>query len=283
MVVALLARVLAPALALLLPALLLLALFPPPGAAAPSPGPALTITVQGTITSDEATGLVVGEGGVRLSDGTTEAEGARIVLDRARGRAQLTGSPARVRSPEGTLSARQVEAYFTAARLTRIVARGAAALGLRRGTVRAETITLVPGGEALTASGGVRVTSPPDLVATGSALTYARGSGRLVLEGPVRLATAQGVVTGARLEGREGVEEATLSGGVVAQFSGITARGQVLHLRARDRVAVLAGDVYVRQGTRELWSPRVTIHYGERRVVADGPTRLRLGGEAPEP
>jgi lipopolysaccharide export system protein LptA len=242
-------------------------------AAVPAGAASLTITAS-RMRSDAATGVVVAEGEVQISDGTTVAVGRRLVLDTRRRTAVLTA--AKVRGPHGVLEALEITLRFTPTRVTHVAARGKATLELRRGVLSADEIGISLEEERLTATGHVQVFTPPDVLATGSHLTYNRRTGRVALAGPVRVQTGQGVVTGQRLEGAEGLQEARLWGDVRVIVQDITARADAATLIAPAQKVILTGAVRITQRGQTLEGSRVTIFYGARRVIAEGPTRLRF-------
>jgi len=245
-----------------------LALAPFPAWAAP-----LTITAA-RMHSDSASGVVVAEGGVRISDGATVAVGRRLVLDTRRQRAILIQGT--VRGREGVLEGLEITLRFTPTRLKEVTARGEASIETRRGVLFAHEITIVLTEDRLTATGGVRVFAPPDMLATGSGLTYNRRTGRVTLAGPVTVQTGQGKVTGQRLEGVEGLQQARVSGDVRAIFRDITARADAATFDALAQKVILTGAVRVQQDGRTLEGTRVTIFYTTGQIIVEGPMRLRF-------
>ncbi|MBI3976533.1 MAG: hypothetical protein HY334_09095 [Armatimonadetes bacterium] len=250
--------------------------------AAPAWGAVLTITAS-TLSADASTGIAVAEGAVRLTDSVTVATGRRLVLDTRRRTATLTAAV--VRTPEGTLEGETITVRYIRTRVTEAEARGAASLAMRRGTLAAEEILLLLTEERLTAAAGVRLTAPPDIVATGSRLDYHRRTGEVTMAGPVRLQTAQGTITGQRLTGQVDLQRARLSGQVAARYGAISATADAAALDVAAKTVMLTGGVRFRQGARLLLASKVTIYYATGRVVAEGTTRLQIPGEpaAPRP
>lgn len=246
-----------------------------------TPVPALSAGVEisaARVEGDGNTGLLVARGNVRISDGLTVLVGERLVADLRAKRAVLTDG--RVHTRDELLEASRIEVTFTASRITRIVARGNASLQMRRGILFARTVEIQLVEGHLAASGDVRVFTPPDVVAFGSRLTYNRATGRLLLEGPVRVQTGQGVVRGAALEGSVGLQEITVRGDVRIEYLEVTGRAETVRVFGREQKAVLVGGVFVQRGREALWADRVTIFYGTRRVVAEGVRRLVIEEEA---
>lgn len=202
--------------------------------------------------ADDATGVAVAEGEVRISDGTTTALGQRLVLDTRKGTAVLT--PGTVRSAQGVLRAREITLRLTSTRLTEAAARGEARIETRRGELSADEITLAPPHDRMTASGHVRLRAPPDVLATGSRLTYDGRSKVVTLIGPARIETRD-----------------------------IAARADQATLLVPAQKVILTGAVRVTQRGQTLEGTVVTIFYGARRIIAEGPTRLRFEESAPVP
>lgn len=246
-------------------------------AQAPALGARVEISAN-RVEGDGSTGLLVAQENVQISDGLTVLTGARLVADLRTRRAVLTDG--RVRSRDWLLEASRIDIAFTPSRIARILARGNASLQMQSGVLFARTVEVRPQTGHLTASGEVRVFTPPDVVAFGSRLTYDRATGRLVLEGPVRLQTGQGAVRGAFLEALEGSQEITVRGGVRVDYLDVTGRAGIARVFGREQKAVLEGDVVVRRGREVLWADRVTIFYVARRVVAEGVRRLVIEEDA---
>jgi lipopolysaccharide assembly outer membrane protein LptD (OstA) len=251
----------------------LAALAPPPAEAAQ------VVLTANQLTVDAQTGVLEASGSVRISDGRTVATGSRLTLNSKSNTATLLDG--QVKDPRGLLKGRSVTVYFTRSRVTRALARGNASLAIADRSLTAGEVDLRLTDNQVRATGAVRYTMPPDIVVAGSNLIYDRAAGTLRLEGPVRVQTVEGTLTGRQLEATETLQQATVRGDVQASFAGITARAETAALQAKEAKVVLTGDVRVRQGSREMHSPRVTIFYRSRRVVAEGPTRLRIedGGE----
>jgi lipopolysaccharide export system protein LptA len=239
----------------------------------PVPAVGAGVEISATrVEGDGNTGVLVARGNVRISDGLTFLVGAQLVADLRARRAVLTGG--RVHSRDGLLEASRIELTFTAFRITRILARQNASLQARGAVLFAQMVEVRPQEGRLAASGDVRVFTPPDVVAFGSRLTYDRATGRLLLEGPVRVQTGQGAVRGTSLEALEGLEEITVRGGVRIDYLDVRGRAETARVLARAQKAVLVGDVFVQRDREALWADRVTIFYSTRRVVAEGVRRM---------
>jgi len=240
-------------------------------AAAVSAG-AAAVTITAVQVTTEASGVVIATGRVRITDGTTVAEAQRAVLDPRRRVAVLT--PGTVRGPQGTLTAQRITVHYTATRLTEMVARGAAALTSGETRIRADEIVARAATDQVTATGRVRATLPHAVTAEGTALTYSRGSGRVVLRGPVLVRHPEGTATARQAETEVKGDQVRLAGDVQMRVRDIRARADAATLIVPARRAVLTGHVRVEQAGRVLWGDRVTVDYVSGRVVAEGTLRL---------
>ncbi|MGH2452963.1 MAG: LptA/OstA family protein [bacterium] len=250
--------------------------------AGPAWGAVLTFTAS-SLVGDATTGVAVAEGGVRFTDGVIVATGGRLVLDTRRRTATLATGV--VRSPDGTLTAQTISARYLGTRVSEVTASGAPSLAMPRGRMSAAEIVLLVAEERLTASGGVRLRAPPDLVATGSRLEYGRRTGEVTMAGPVTLKTARGTIAGTRLTGQADLQRARLTGPVTARFGAINAAADEAALDVPAKTVTLSGTVRIRQGGRLLQASKVTIYYVSGRLVAEGTTHLEIPGEpgAPRP
>lgn len=248
--------------------------------AGPAWGAAITLTAT-TLSVDAATGVAVAEGPVRLTDGVTVGTGRRLVLDTRRQLATLTTGTAR--TPQGTLTAQTITARYQRTRLTRVAASGAASMVLPRGTLKAAEMVLLVADEQLTASGGVRLSTPPNLTATGARLHYRRRTEEVTMAGPVTVQTPQGWITGSRLTGQVTLQRARLAGPVKASFGAINADADEAALDVPAKTLTLTGSVRLRQGSRLLQASKVTVYYTTGRVVAEGTTHLEIPGEPAAP
>ncbi len=247
---------------------------PTAGAPAPRAGAGLQITAD-EITVDAARRVATAVGQVRISDGRVTATSARATVHHAQGRGVLTGN-ARVVAPQGDLEGWEITVEFTAQTITRVTARGNASLDAEDTLTAAQTIVIVPADATLVAEGEVSVFAKPDIIATAPRLRYARGEGRIVLDGRARVRNRDGFVEADRLEGLRLSERVVATGGVHASFRDIEVRSRTAEVFAVERRAVFAGDVRLTQPGRRMVTERVTIWYDEGRVVAEGQTSIRL-------
>jgi lipopolysaccharide export system protein LptA len=251
---------------------LLAAILPAGAAAGAAAGTPLTITADEMAT--DAAGTVVATGRVRVTDGRTVAEGARLVLDPRRRTAVFT--PGTVRGPQGALRGRRVIVSFTTTRVTEVRAEGDAAAEQRTTRIAADVVALRLRDGSVAADGRVRVLAAPDIQAAGTRLLFKERTDLLTMAGPVRVQTARGVAEGARLEARVGRREVMIWGRVRLRVNDIDAQAQRVTLFADAKRAVLVGGVRVAQQGRLLWAERVTVDYGTGRVVAAGPLRMHI-------
>ncbi|MDR7573983.1 MAG: hypothetical protein QN194_13805 [Armatimonadota bacterium] len=229
---------------------------------------------------DGNTGRLMARGRVRVSDGIRTLTGELLIANLRTGLGVLRAG--QVRIPEGVMQGARVELAFTQARITRIAAQGDASFETRRGVIFADRVEVGLSSGRLTATGSVRVFVPPDVVAFGSRLVYGRPTGQIRMEGPVRLQSAQGLVTGDVLEGSEGLQWVVMRGGVRIESADLRGRADIARLFARERRVVLEGRVFVQRSRQSMWADRVTVFYGTRRVVVEGLQRLLIEEEHQE-
>jgi lipopolysaccharide export system protein LptA len=229
--------------------------------------------VAGEITIDAATGDGEAVGGVRLTDGRTTAVAARARLARGAGLAVLSGG-ARVVAPQGTLAAREITAVFTRQAITQVVARGGAVLDAEELRLRAPEITIVPAREEVTADGGVALTVPPDVTASAERVAYRRAAGQMVLEGDARVVTRDGHVAGTRVEADRRARHVRVSGPVRAVYGQLQVESAAALLDGQAQVAVFTGQVRAADPHRRLVTERLVVWYTQRRLLAEGPTRI---------
>jgi len=246
------------------------------GTPVPVPG-ASAITITADELTMDAAGVIVAAGSVRISDGTTAAEGARVEVDLRRRTILLT--PGMVRGSQGVLRGRRISARYASARLTQVRAEGEATLAARAVRVAAAAIDLHLLEETVAASGGVRVWAGADLQVRGARLLYRLKDDLLTMAGPVHVEATRGVAEGDRLEARLGRREVTVWGTAALRVDDISATADRVLLLVPEQRAVLTGQVQVTQRGRTLWAQRVTVDYGKGRVVAEGPLRLTIPQE----
>lgn len=247
-----------------------------PVSAGPSGQRGRTIVIEADAVSvDATTSTAVARGRVRISDGVRTATAAQATIEQRRGRSVLVGG-AKVVDPRGTLAGNEITVMFTTRAITRIVARASATLETSTTLVQAETITLIPPTETVTAEREVTVFTKPDIIATGTRLTYARTRGEMLLEGPVRVQSADGFIEGRRLDGDERMKRVAVTGDVHAVYRDIDIRSNAAMVFGDEKRATFTGDVRVEQPGRALETERATVWYSAGRVLAEGPTRMRF-------
>jgi lipopolysaccharide export system protein LptA len=227
------------------------------------------------MTVDAAARVVSATGRVAISDGTTTATAHRATLYHREGRAVLSGD-ARVRGPQGDLEGQEITVLYTPAVITRITARGSAALDAEGVLASAQAIAIDLRSDVVRAEPDVTLFTPPDVVGRGSRLTYDRRRRLVVLEGRARVQNRDGFLEAERLEGDRRWEKAVAEGGVRGAFRDIEVRSRSGEVFYREKRAVFVGDVQLTQPGRRLTGDRVTVWYGVGRIVAEGQTSVRL-------
>jgi lipopolysaccharide assembly outer membrane protein LptD (OstA) len=227
------------------------------------------------VTVDAGRGTATATGRVRISDGVRTATAARATIHQREGRGVLTGD-ATVTDPQGTVTGHEITITFTQRAITRVVARGGAGLETSTTLVNADVITLIPATETVTAEPRVTVFTKPDLIATGTRLTYARPRGQISLDGPIRAQSADGFIEGERMDGDERLRRLVVTGNVHAVYRDIDVRSRSAEVLGGEKRATFFGDVRVEQPGRTLLTERATVWYAAGRVLAEGPTRMRF-------
>jgi len=248
----------------------------PPVRAASAPPSGRTIVIEAdTVAVDARTSAATASGRVRISDGVRTATAAHAIIQRRQGRGVLTGDAA-VTDSRGTISGSEITITFTANAITNIVARGSAGLETSTTLVNAGVIRLIPATDMATAEQQVTVFTKPDIIATGSRLAYWRARGQIALEGPVRAQSADGFVEGRRMDGDERLKHLVVTGDVHAVYRDIDVRSRTAEVFGDEKRARFAGEVRVVQPGRTMTTDRLTVWYAAGRVLAEGPTRMRL-------
>lgn len=247
----------------------------PGGAAGRAPAVRIVEIAADAIAIDAATGDGEAWGRVRVTDGRATATAERARLVRREGQAVLTGA-ARVVAPQGALAAREITVTFTRQAITRVVARGQANLEAEEIRVQAPGITVVPAREEVTADGGVVLAVPPDVTARGRRFAYRRAQGQMTLEGDARIVTRDGVLEGTRLDGDRRLRRLQVGGPVRATYGEIQVHSQAAAVDGHEQVAVFTGEVRATQPGRRLATDRLTVWYAQRRMLAEGPTRIHV-------
>jgi len=244
------------------------------GAPSPSAPPVISVTAD-IMDVDAVARVVTATGRVRIADGVTTATAQRATLYQREGRGVLSGG-ARVVAPTGVLEASVVTITYVGRVITRIAARGSASLKSRTVAVAAGAVTMTLAEELVTAEEAVRITSPPDIVATGARLWYHRAREAATLEGGARLQNRDGIIGGERIESTGRWARATVTGSVWSRFRDIEIRSRAAEYDRAEQKAIFAGDVQISQPGRVLVTERATVWYGSGRIVAEGATRVRL-------
>jgi lipopolysaccharide export system protein LptA len=239
-----------------------------------APAPTINVTAD-AMDVDARTRVVTATGRVRITDGRTTATAGRATLYQREGRAVLSGE-ARTEWPAGVMTGAEITIAYAGRVITRVAARGGASLALSGVTIGAGEVAVVLAADVVTAAGRVRVTSPPDAVATGDRLTYHRAREAAVLEGDARLEHHDGVITGTRIEGTARWQHVVVDGPVRSTFRNIEVRSRLAEIVRAEQKAIFTGDVEIIQAGRLLTTERATVWYGSGRIVAEGATRVRL-------
>lgn len=235
---------------------------------------ALTVTAGRIVLS--ATGRLTADGGVQLGDGRVNLRGHTFVFDTRSGRGQLTSARAQVE--DGVVEGRRIELEVRRSRVETLTASGAASFEIRRAVLYADRIDVVVSRRGLRATGDVRVFVPPDVVAFGQSLVYDAAHDGAVLEGPVRIQSGTGLLTGEVLRARavSGNPEIVVSGRVEFDYGEGSGRARLARLWPGQHRAVLEDDVFLQHGRQRLWAGRVTVFYRDRRIAADDVRQIVL-------
>ncbi len=242
--------------------------------AAPAATPQVTITAD-SMSLDATTRVAIATGHVRISDGQTTATAARATLFHKDGRGVLVGG-ARMTGPQGVLEGEEITVEYTTSAITKISASGKASLELEGGRVLAQAVTIVPATDTVIAQREVTFSTRPDIVARGGELVYRRSKGTATLSGQASLKNRDGMIEGDRIEAFKGLERLVATGSVRGTYRDIEVRSRAAEVLGGEKKAVFTGDVSLIQPGRRLTSERVTVWYGEGRVVAEGQTWIRI-------
>ncbi len=224
---------------------------------------------------DAVTRVATAVGRVRISDGLTTASAERATLYHGEGRGVLSDR-AKVVTPQGALAASEIAVRFTASEIVRVYASGSATLEVEGGVVSAAAILIVPREETARATGGVSYSTRGGLVATGRSLTYDRRGGAAALEGQALIRVPEGTVGGERIEARRHLEQGAVTGGAHGRFGDIEIQARSAEFSLNEQKVVFLGEVVVKQPGRRMTTEKVTIWYAERRLLAEGLTRVTL-------
>ncbi len=242
--------------------------------AALAAGSPVTITAD-SMSLDATTRVATASGRVRISDGQTTATATRATLFHNEGRGVLVGG-ARVTGPQGVLEGEEITIEYTTVAITKIKANGKARLEVEGGRVMAQAVTIVPATDTVTAQRDVTFSTRPDIVARGGELVYQRSKGTATLVGQASLQSRDGVIEGDRIEGFKRLERLVATGSVRGRYRDIDVRSRAAEVLGAEKKAVFTGDVHLTQPGRRLTTEKVTVWYGEGRVVAEGQTWIRI-------
>lgn len=246
-----------------------------PGGAAGAAGPGSPELRADTLTVDTARQVIEARGRVRITDGRTVARCERAVYTIRERRILLTGKVV-ITTPDGTLDAAQAVIRLGSGRsIETIEASGGAEVEGRQRVLRADLIAYGVSTKVLTARGNVQFFTPPDIIASGRDLV-ATGQDTAVLTGRARVANHDGFIQGDRLEVQRSTQSAFLRGNVVGEFRDTRLTSEAATLFAREKKAVFTGHVTVVRPGRTMTTERLTVYYQENRIVAEGPTQMRI-------
>lgn len=249
----------------------------PPAAGAPA-GVLELRAEEVTVRSGGA--VIDARGAVQITDGTHRVRADRAVYTVRDRRIELTGHVA-IDSPDATLAAARAVILLTRERrLNSVEAAGGAALTSRGRLLKASRVSYIAGGEAITASGNVSLSLPPDLVATGQQLVATPAMARLA--GRARVQTRDGSIEGDTLEVMEREQVAYVRGNVVSVVQTTTITAGAATLYGKERKVVFRDPVHLRSPGRVVEAEVVSVFYAERRIVAEGETTIRIEEEAPQ-
>jgi lipopolysaccharide export system protein LptA len=142
--------------------------------------------------------------------------------------------------------------------------------------VSAQVITIDPAANTLAAEQKVTAFAKPDIVATGSTLSYYRAEGRIVLEGVARVQNREGFLEAERLEGFRRWERVVATNNVHGRFRDIDVRSRAAEILNTEKKAIFSGQVHLTQPGRQMVTDRVTVWYNAGKVLAEGQTSVRL-------
>lgn len=254
--------------------------------AIPSPadaGPALSgpVTLNAdSITVDNRGTTLVARGHVAVTYGALRVTSDALRINRPTGAATFKGRVA-VTDPKGRASAQEVTLTMTGGdRVTLVVLSGRASVETPSYALLADLIAADRQHDRLEASGNVTLFSQPDLIVTGTRLSYDEGTRYAVIRGDAATrATIQnrdGRIRGRWMEVFRKTGQAIIHGPIDAEIYDATLTGSDATIDLDRGIAVVMGRVAVlrRQGT--LLADRVTVYYRARRFVAEGTTHLTL-------
>lgn len=263
--------------------ILVLALLAAPAFAAP----ARTLEIRASqVTVRDAGRVIDARGNVRITDGRNRVRADRALYTVRDRRIQLAGSVS-VTGDEGTLESQRAVIRLTPGReIDTVEASGSVKLQTRGRVLRASRVSYMVGTEAVSASGNVSLSMPPDIVATGQDLVVRGrpgGASTATLTGQAKVQNRDGSIQADRLEFVEGEQVAYARGNVTAVFQDTRITSQAATFYGRERKAVFRDGVTVARPGRTMKAELVTVYYDDRRIVAEGETNITLDEDRREP
>ena len=248
-----------------------LTLPPPPVWAAAQP-----ITIHADVaTAREGGQILEAVGHVVLSDSATTLRADYALYMRREGRIRLVGH-VHLTTVQGELSGdRATSQLGRKGQFETIEATGAVMVRSAERTVRADRVTYQTKDQTLTAIGHVAVTFPPDLRITGGSLV-ASGTEVAVLTGHPRIEHPAGTLEGDRVDIAVQSQIAFVRGHVQSVFSDTKISSALATLLVKDKKAIFRDHVTVDRPGRTMTAEVVTYYYAERRLVAEGPTTIKI-------
>ncbi len=214
-------------------------------------------------------------GHVVLSDSTTTLRADYALYRRRQGHIQLTGH-VHIATVQGELQAASATAQLVRkGQIETIEATGGVTVQSSDRVVRADRVSYQTKDQTLTASGHVVVTFPPDLRITGGTLV-ASGAEVAVLTGRPRIEHPAGVLEGDRVDVAVQSQIAFVRGNVQGVFSETKIASALATLFVKDKKAIFRDHVTVDRPGRMMTAEVVTYYYAERRLVAEGPTTIKI-------
>lgn len=248
----------------------------PAAAASRSPDKSLNITAD-EVTTDGTGTTVLARGHVQVTYGGVRAKSDLLRWDRPAGAAKLTGHVV-VTEPQGSVTgdAVSLEVMGPDHRVVSAVVTGHAAFESPEYSLMADEITADRRSGRLAAQGHLTMFSAPDVIVTGERGAYDQHAQYAVVSGHAAASSKDGRLRGEWIELFRASGRAVVHGPVGAELYGAVITGDHATVTFRTKTAVFTGRVVVtrRQGT--LWADRVTLFYGDGRIVAEGGTRVRF-------
>jgi lipopolysaccharide export system protein LptA len=234
------------------------------------------ITIHADVATAREGGQVLeAQGHVVLGDGRTTLRADYALYRRREGHIQLNGH-VHIATAQGDLSGdRATSQLGRKGQIEAIEATGGVIVRSADRTVRADRVTYQTKDQTLTAIGHVVVTFPPDLRITGATLV-ASGAEVAVLTGHPRIEHPAGVLEGDRVDVAVQSQIAFVRGNVQGVFSETKITSALATLFVKDKKAIFRDHVTVDRPGRTMTAEVVTYYYAERRLVAEGPTTIKI-------